>query len=83
MMTKKSLVPQTIADLVTTYSVYVDGKKLGGCQKIDLDFDITGSCRTEVALRLAVKRDSLRITPIKGKPGLKRIDFSTCNEAFK
>lgn len=82
-MSKKSLVPQTICDLVTSYSVYVDGKKLAGIKEIKTLFNIEGPLHTEVVLRLAIKRDSLKISKVVGKPGLKRIDFSTTNEAFK
>jgi hypothetical protein len=83
----KAIVPNTFCDLVTSKSIYVDGKKVGGIQSMHIEFDIDKpSLQTIVSLRFAIKRGSLHIDDVldaEGKVGLQEIHFSTLNEAFK
>lgn len=74
---------KTIADLVTSKVIYIDGKKVGGALGIEIKADIDNpSLKTEVVVRFAIKRGSLHIEDM-GTNGAQRISFSTTNEAFK
>jgi len=77
-------VPQTQADIVTSKVVYIDGKKVGGVLRFNADLDLqSNNLLTKVTVTFAVKRSSLHIEDIEGKPGLQKVSFSTTNEAFK
>lgn len=77
-------VPQTQADIVTSKQVWIDGKKVGGVQRLEVDLDLRdANLLTKVTVTFVVKRNSLHIEDIEGKPGLQKVSFSTINEAFK
>ena len=57
--------PETIADVVFTKSVFMDGKKLGGVQGIDIRYRLEDKGLTKVVIEMCIKRDSLEITPDK------------------
>ena len=75
--------PQTISDLATSKSIYIDGKKIAGVRGISIDFGLDNErLQTTITMTFAIKRGSLHITD-EGTTGAQKVEFSTCNEAFK
>jgi hypothetical protein len=75
-------VPKTNCDLVTSKSVYIDGKKVGGVLGMDIKMSME-SLKTEVIVRFAIKNGSLHITDYNDGTNRQKVEFSTINEAFK
>lgn len=67
---------RTDADLVTSFTIFFNGEKLGGVQKFVLDVDLEGTLLTKVHLDLAIKRDSFKIYK---KNGYRVFSFQTTN----
>lgn len=83
-------------DLATSKTVYIDGKKIGRIQRMDITFGLDNDLRTLVTIHRADKdsmkiitttypvvKSSLHITDIEGKPGQQRVEFSTINGEFR
>lgn len=75
--------PRTISDLATSKTIYIDGKKVAGIKRLEIAFGVDKeNIQTTVIMKFAIKRGSLHISDI-GTNGAQRVEFSTCNEAFK
>lgn len=71
---------KTKADNVYNKALFVDGKKVGGVQQVNVDFNIKKGL-TFVTLRMAIKRNSFKVK--RGGKGQQHITFKTVNEAFR
>lgn len=49
-------------DLAINKKVFLRGKKVGGIQSISLDYSSKGDMRTLINLKIAVPKDSIKIT---------------------
>jgi hypothetical protein len=72
----------TISDLATSKTIYIDGKKVGGVKRLNIEFGVDKeSLQTTVTMTFAIKRNSLKISNVDTH-GAQRVEFSTTNEAF-
>jgi len=75
--------PNTISDLSTSKTIYIDGKKIAGVKHLEITFGIDKeNIQTTVTMKFAIKKGSLHISDV-GTNGAQRVEFSTTNEAFK
>ena len=66
---------KTRVDLSVGKSIVLNGQKLGGVLDFNLNYNITGDLRTVITLKLAIKRNSLKIK--RGKGGHQLVSFES------
>lgn len=78
--TMKDLHPNTKSDHVLNKVIYLNGKKLGGVQRLNVDLSLLrdNDIRTLVDLTLAIKKNSLKIVEKgRGKRKVQHVYFET------
>lgn len=61
---KSQEIPETVADTAFTKMLYINGKKIPGCQRVNVDINIdnaTGGPLTKVTCVFTIAKDSLSI----------------------
>ncbi len=52
---------KSTTDLVTSFTIFLNGEKLGGVNYFDVKVDLEGNLATIVTLEMAIKKDSFKI----------------------